>query len=438
MSVETLLRKLAEPETPAEQSRRDFADLCRRADNDPRLRQRIDAAADLVEAEELLDSQSPAAVPITAEVLDWALDESGLTPEALAEELGEPATLVAAWRRGEAVPTAKEFRALAKALHRPEAFFFLSRPPQQHDVPAAFHSAVRAQSGRSFTSRDVAAVRAARRAQQVSTWLVDRGRRPAATLLRVNAFDPVDTAGRGLRRWLGREGSPGSMGVGVNLARSTRADLENRGLMVLHMPMGGDEWRGFSLQSPATPVIVVNTRYNDRSRVFTYLHELVHLSAGTESICAVYANEDLERWCDQVASAALMPVDEVRDFVRDTMRLRKVDTLDDVRRVAGAFTASLRAAAVRLEHLGLAGPALCDLVDSKSRVEEVHVGGRGAPRSTPRVRLQTLGCGYLVPLLEAEADHVLTRIDMMELLDVTSSQLEELRGLVAESAPTEE
>jgi Zn-dependent peptidase ImmA (M78 family) len=354
----------------------------------------------------------------------------------LAEQLGEPEALVAAWRRGEAAPTTKQFRALAKALHRPEAFFFLARPPRSDDVPVAFRAVSHQRPGHGLTSKDAAMVRAARRVQRVSTWLVGQGRRPIASLLHVKTSDPVEKVAEDVAAWLGWAGSPRTRGTDVEFARRARADLEDRGLLVLHMPMGSDGWRGFSLQSQAVPVIANNSHVDYRTRVFTYLHELVHLCVRTESMCAVDPDEDLERWCDQVASAVLLPTDDVRDVVCGTTRSSEVDNLEDARRVAQAFNASLRATAVRLEHLGLAGPALPGVVGSVAGGEEVRGGSRrrGEPRTTPRVRLQTLGRGYLAPLLEAEADHVLTRIDMMELLDVTSSQLNDLHELVAKSA----
>jgi Zn-dependent peptidase ImmA (M78 family) len=238
-----------------------------------------------------------------------------------------------------------------------------------------------------------------------------------------------------LRAWLGWAQPSAERGTESQFARRVRADLEDRGLLVLHLSMGARGWRGFSLRSPDAPVIVANTHYNYRPRVFTYLHELVHLSADTESICTVRSDEDLERWCDRVASAMLMPADEVHRLVS-----AKVAGVDGVIRVANAFTVSLRAAAVRLDHLGLAAPGLYETVDAVAKVREVKKGGGtgGEPQTTPRVRLQTLGRGYVLPVLDAEADRVLTRTDAMELLDVTAGQLSDLRAIAATTALAEE
>ncbi len=62
MIIEELLGALGERVTPPERSRREFAELCRRVDNDPREQQRIDDAAELIDAEEVIYGQALAAV----------------------------------------------------------------------------------------------------------------------------------------------------------------------------------------------------------------------------------------------------------------------------------------------------------------------------------------------------------------------------------------
>jgi Zn-dependent peptidase ImmA (M78 family) len=74
--------------------------------------------------------------------------------------------------------------------------------------------------------------------------------------------------------------------------------------------------RGFAIAKPQVPVIVINGRdYSQGGKAFTLLHELAHIILG-ESAISNGAAEDLgatpeeqriERFCDAVAAAALMP-----------------------------------------------------------------------------------------------------------------------------------
>jgi Zn-dependent peptidase ImmA (M78 family)/transcriptional regulator with XRE-family HTH domain len=372
-------------------------------------------------------------VKITPSVLDWAVRDAGLTVKDVADALGEPVGTVHAWTRGDAAPTKKQFERLAKLLRRPTSFFLLARPPQQDDVPVAFRSAPGPAVGAGLTADEAALIRRAKRVQKVSGWLVQRAQRAAAVVPSVESYTAVEPAARQLRAWLGWGDDPKEWESDAQAARLVRADLESAQLLVLHMAMGSRGWRGFSLSSPVAPVVVANTYYNYRPRIFTYMHELVHLAVGIESICATTPDAQLERWCDQVASAILMPAGQLRSAVLAHLGGATATTFEDVRRISNVFRASLRATAVRLEQLGLGRAGLYDAVDSIARVREIKKGGGGSgePQTTARVRLQTLGEGYLLPLLHAEAEHVLTRHDTMELLDVSAHQLTELRHLAS-------
>jgi Zn-dependent peptidase ImmA (M78 family) len=383
-----------------------------------------------------------APVPITADVLDWAVREAGMTTETLAEELDEPRRLVESWRRGEVRPTTGQFRALAKKLHRPETFFFLADPPPEPDVPLSFRSPVTGEGSGKMTAKDVAVVQVAKRVQRISHWLVEEGRRAAPDLQRADTTEPPEDVALRLRAWLGwEERQSRRSGSDARFARWVRTELEGRGLLVLHLSMGKGGWRGFSLHSPAAPVVVANTHFGYRPRVFTYLHELAHLATATESICPPKSTRGNERWCDMVASAVLMPAAEVRQVVTGRLQVRQVTSIDEVRRVANVFMVSLRAAAVRLEHLQLGRSGLYDMIDSVATVNETKRPGGpvgGQARTRPLIRLQDFGRGFVAPLLDAESDHVLTRTDLMDLLNVNVDELRELRSLATAAELTEE
>lgn len=389
--------------------------------------------------EPTLRDMARSVVPITPGVLNWAIDEVGLNSHTVASELHEPVDVVSSWRRGELLPNTGQFRALAKLLGRPETFFFLPRPPEHDDVPVAFRSGPPEHPG-GLSLDDIASVRTARRVQRVGAWLVERGLREQPELESSRPDDPPEDVAAALRRWLGwRPGTSRQRGTDAQFAKRVRADLEARSLVVMHLSMGRGGWRGFSLRSPAAPLIAANTGYTYRPRVFTYLHELAHLVADTEQICLARTDRGLERWCDRVAGAVLLPADEVREFVHRELNVSSVTQVHGVRRVAAAFVVSLRAAAVRLENLGLGPRGLYGDVDAVAKVSELtRAGSGGGGQTTAQGRIRSLGSGFLGPLLDAEATGLLNRTDTMELLDVTAEQLHELHQLTASTSMAEE
>jgi Zn-dependent peptidase ImmA (M78 family) len=72
--------------------------------------------------------------------------------------------------------------------------------------------------------------------------------------------------------------------------------------------------RGFALAKEELPVVVVNGKdYSQGGKCYTLLHELTHIILGgsaisndTESL-ASRDEQQIERFCDAVAAAALMP-----------------------------------------------------------------------------------------------------------------------------------
>ncbi len=378
---------------------------------------------------------SSVAVPISATVLDWALEETNVSNSALAEDLGVPASVVDGWRQGKAQPTSSQFHKLAKVLRRPESFFFLPHPPVHADVPGAFRAAP-GRTAAEVSPDDAASVRTARRVQRISEWLGLKGYREASRIPGSSyPKDAPDLVAHELGEWLESDSSWERGSSSAAFARSVRVSLEDRGVLVLQLSLGSRGWRGFSLQSTSAPLIAANTYYGYQPRTFTYLHELAHLSTKTENLCVAATHDGLERWCDEVASSMLIPAREARASAALRLAGGSATTVEDVRLIANRFNVSLRASAVRLDSLGLLRSGLYDEVDSVAKVREVRKGsaGTGNPQTAAQVRLQRFGAGYIQPLLRAQTDQVFSRADAQEFLDLSARQLSELHSLAVQA-----
>ena len=107
-----------------------------------------------------------------------------------------------------------------------------------------------------------------------------------------------------------------------------RRRLEENDILVFvisgpHWSVDLKEMRGFSIANRELPVLVVNGKdYSQGGKVFTLIHELCHVLLG-ESAISNGAAEDpqlapvsrtVERFCDAVAAATLMPRDMLLAF----------------------------------------------------------------------------------------------------------------------------
>jgi len=141
--------------------------------------------------------------------------------------------------------------------------------------------------------------------------------------------------------------------------------VEERGILVTQMsdvPM--EEARGFSLGLYPLPVIAINGAEPPRGRLFTLLHEVVHILlhrsalCDLEDTCAPSAEPEgrhLEWYCNSVAAAVLMPRNAVMEAIGDRKDDRDANwTDDDLRALASSFGVSAEAMLVRLVTLDLA------------------------------------------------------------------------------------
>jgi Zn-dependent peptidase ImmA (M78 family) len=104
------------------------------------------------------------------------------------------------------------------------------------------------------------------------------------------------------------------------LLNRTVTAIEDMGVQVIHTrDVEISEMRGFSIAEWPFPVIAVNGSDFYRPRLFTLLHELAHLGLRDGGLCDLHeltsrfrdANDEIERFCNKVAAAVLMPESEL-------------------------------------------------------------------------------------------------------------------------------
>jgi Zn-dependent peptidase ImmA (M78 family)/transcriptional regulator with XRE-family HTH domain len=100
-----------------------------------------------------------------------------------------------------------------------------------------------------------------------------------------------------------------------------RARAEAAGVYVLligdlgshHSSLDIDIFRGFALADPVAPFIVINDNDARVAWSFTLLHEFVHILLGQTGISGGTPDKGIERFCNDTASAFLLPEVEIRE-----------------------------------------------------------------------------------------------------------------------------
>lgn len=74
-----------------------------------------------------------------------------------------------------------------------------------------------------------------------------------------------------------------------------------------HTDIDVKTFRGFALADDIAPFIVINDKDSKAAWTFTLLHELVHLFLGQTGVSGLYFEQQIEKFCSDVASEMLLP-----------------------------------------------------------------------------------------------------------------------------------
>jgi len=378
-------------------------------------------------------------LPITGSVLDWAIQQAGLSVEEVVARTGFSQESIQAWILNQAKPTIGQVRKLAEVVRRPMAVFYLTSPPQDVGVPPALRRTSGA-TQRDLTPEQLRQARRARRMQRLAHSLL--ASQPAVTpqLPQVRPGTDSSQAGHTLRQWVGvAVESQLEWAAAKQAFDEWRVALESHGVLALQLQLG-EVLRGFSLWDELAPLVAVNTADNYQARSFTLFHEVAHLASRTESSCAERPGNsssslNIERWCEEVASVALLPPGAIRS-VAERIRPRTVDEFDLVSQVANAFKASLRATALALIRDALVDRSVYDEIQERAPVLDREKGfARGGGQRAPERRLSEYGIRTLSLVFNALESQRLTERDARDYLRLDGAEVDELGARLLRGTP---
>jgi Zn-dependent peptidase ImmA (M78 family) len=193
-----------------------------------------------------------------------------------------------------------------------------------------------------------------------------------------------------------------------------------------------NEMRGFSLGDGTCPILALNGADWPRGKVYTLLHELAHVGFRSNGLCDFQHVEEaeLERQCDEVAAAALMPRAKFLDWVS---AVPTPVSWDFSRAVGNEFGTSAEAALLRMVDLGLATWddywRLKSEFDESYRAYKVDEKERNAGKDSPifyQVKARDLGRKFIRQMLYAHGENALSSRDLVQLLEVSYDKVPSL------------
>jgi Zn-dependent peptidase ImmA (M78 family) len=295
-------------------------------------------------------------VPASVPVLRWAAQRARIHDDDLTAHFPEWPL----WLSGEAKPTLRQLENFARLTHTAFGYFFLPEPPEL-TLPVPDFRTLRDEALREPTSDLLDTLYLC---QQRQDWYRDFARQQGLPDLPFVASANVEDLPAGvaqrLRETLGLSTEVRrQLPTWTDALRQLIAKAEDVGVMVMvssvvgsnsHRKLDVGEFRGFALVDKLAPLIFLNGADSKAAQMFTLAHELAHVWLGVSGVSDTQAGQvpeqQIERWCNQVAAELLMPLEELRaahqpdlaiaDEIQGLAREFKVSTLVALRRLFDA------------------------------------------------------------------------------------------------------
>jgi Zn-dependent peptidase ImmA (M78 family)/DNA-binding XRE family transcriptional regulator len=381
------------------------------------------------------------------DLLVWARESMGLDHESVASRLKIESEAVQSWELGSEKPSLAQLRRLADIYKRPLAVFYLPERPRDFQPLKDFRRGASGTQAHRLSPNLMLAVRMAQDRREWALELYETiGGKPPRSDGILGRTDGVEDAAAKLRRVIGmRFEAQTKWRLDYEALRNWRMAIEAAGMLTFQASnVETKEVRGFSISEKPLPVVVANVKDAPRGRIFTFLHEVVHVMLSESGICDISDDRhrnspdaQVELFCNQVAGAALFPLEEFlsTNIVRSHRKGDPKWTDFELQELSRKFGGSREAALVRLLGLHLTTweyyLARRDEFYMKYQEAQEKTTGFAAPHT---VAISNAGPTFTRLVLEGLNRNKITASDFSDYLQIRVKHLPEVRQEISLSS----
>ena len=269
---------------------------------------------------------------ITPEVLKWARERRiKLETDYAAKRLKIDPARLEAWESGTEQPTFAQLKKIAKLYKTHISIFYLSEPPIDFQPLTDYrvlpeHLAIDEEQIYRLNANIVEAFERRETLIELYELLEEL---PLDVTLNVDRHDNLRQAAQKITAFLEFNRAQLQPANDPYAAlKFWKQTIEAKGILVCqtsvntHLSVELETVRGFCIAQRPFPVIVVNPKDSPYGRIFTLIHELVHIALGesviqnTDFEATSPSNLDpIEIFCNQVTAEVLVPEDELLEIV---------------------------------------------------------------------------------------------------------------------------
>jgi Zn-dependent peptidase ImmA (M78 family)/transcriptional regulator with XRE-family HTH domain len=368
---------------------------------------------------------------IEPQLLEWARTCLNISLLQAASQISVRPEKLESWERGTSQPSIPQLRRLAHVYRVPIATFYMEKPPRGYTIMRDFRRS--AESGVvPFSTQLILEIQNAHYLREKALELYELlDRNVPAPPERIEMTEEIESTGSRVRNMLGI-----SRHAQVNLPSNYEAlrfwkdAMEKKGILVLQsLGVTVDEMRGFSIGLTPLPCVVVNAHDWVLARVFTLVHELIHILLHTDGICDLFDDSEdqekrfIERFCNYVAGAVLVPAEYL--LLENQIRYYEIGeewSDEDIGDLADKYKVSRE---VIVRRLLICGRVTQDFYEQKReeymRAPHREKGGGWPSPATDAIR--GLGEPYIRLIYSAYNSGLITLSDMSDFLGVRTKHL---------------
>lgn len=285
---------------------------------------------------------------INSEVLDWAIKSTDLSSEQIEEKIEK--FEITKWKSGEKEPTINQIQNFAKEFHIPFGHLFLQKPPKQESPSLAFRTVENRPADISRGLQEVI-----QRMQTRQEWMRDELMDSGGTSLDIIGKFSKEKSTEVISNYISKTLNFSELRKIRNtdkFYKRLKTSISVQNIMVMqdgtvngnsHRVLSTDEVRAFVLIDDYAPLIFLNTADAKVAKIFSLLHEYVHILRGSDEVLSSDRQTNEERFINKVVEKVLMP----------EVKFREKFDFNNIDESANYFHVSIYTVGIRAKHLGM-------------------------------------------------------------------------------------
>jgi len=381
---------------------------------------------------------------VNPKLLIWARESINMDIDEASEKIKVQPERLRAWEAGELRPTIAQARIMASIYRRPLAAFYLPERPTElgFSVPQDFRRLPDDQP-RELSPELVVELRRIEYLRGIAVELADETpEKPKEFIGRTRLSESHDEVAKRVVSLLGlRMATRKNWHTDYDALNAWKDVIEQQGVLVMHLNhVEVGEVRGIAIAEPVFPLIAVNGKDSPYGRVFTLLHEFIHLMIGATGMSNMRisrrphtAEQKVECFCNYAAGEILVPRQELlgHPSVRDAGGTENWSD-DVIAHLGREFGVSREVIVRRLLILGKTTEAFYRRKRQEYAHEQAARGkSTGGPIPMSRRIVRAIGRPFARLVLNAYYREAISSSELAELLGAGLKHLPAVEDLLA-------